>query len=201
MAEEEKKEGEGGEEAAPPKSKKKLIIIVVAAVVLLGGGGGAFMMMSGGAKPEGEVALDEQAPAEKETVYEHAELETFIVNLSENSSFLKVRILLEYDPAILAKYDGSGGAEGAEGGGEGGGHGSGGAAAADAGGLPAVLKKREPMMRDAIIRVLSTKSADDVLSGDGKERLKEELVEAINEAVGLDEGPIVGIYFLEFIVQ
>ena len=63
------------------------------------------------------------------------------------------------------------------------------------------MQAREPMMRDAVIRVLSSKKAVDVLSPEGKEKLKEELVEAINEAIGLEEGPVVNVYFTEFIIQ
>ncbi len=64
-----------------------------------------------------------------------------------------------------------------------------------------MMAGREPMIRDAIIRVLSSKTTDDLLNTEGKERLKEELIEAINEAIALDEGPAVGVYFTEFIIQ
>ena len=40
-----------------------------------------------------------------------------------------------------------------------------------------------------------------ILTKEGYEKLKEELMEGINEAIGLDEEPIVNIYFTEFIVQ
>ena len=196
MAEEkkdEKNEGEG-EGAAKPKNKKKLFIIIgaVVGVLVIGGVTAVFLIKSKEAH-EGEVVEEK----EQEKHYETVELDTFIVNLSENASFLKVRLLLQYDPEILAKADGG------HGGGEGGGHGGGGAGGGEAkeAGLPGVLATREPMIRDAIIRTLSSKRAEDVLSPDGKENLKEELIEAINEAIGLDEGAIVNIYFTEFLVQ
>ena len=196
MAEEkkdEKKEGEG-DAAAKPKSKKKLFIIIGAIVGVLVIGGVAAVFLMGGKEPqEGEVVEEK----EKEKHYATVELDTFIVNLSENASFLKVRLLLEYDPEILAKADG-----GHSSGGEGGGHGGGGAGGGEKeAGLPGALATREPMIRDAIIRTLSSKRAEEVLSPDGKENLKEELIEAINEAIGLDEGAIVNIYFTEFLVQ
>nr|WP_315199649.1 flagellar basal body-associated FliL family protein [uncultured Aquabacterium sp.] len=56
---------------APPKSKKKLIIIVAAVAVLLGGGGGAFFMMKSKAAAEAAAAEAEgddgehAAPAKK----------------------------------------------------------------------------------------------------------------------------------------
>ncbi len=200
MAEEKKEEG-AAEGEAKPKSKKKLIIIV-AVVLLLAGGGGAFAMM-GKAKPANpDEALVEEEPKDEEKHYELIELDHFIVNLSDNASFVKIKMILEYDPEILAKYEGShshGGGGGEEGGG---GHGGGGAGGGkEKEGMPGALGLREPMMFDAIIRVLSSKRAEEVLTPEGKDSLKEELIEAINEAIGLDEGPIVNIYFRDFIVQ
>jgi len=190
--EEEKPEGEG--EAAKPKSKKKLIIIIVA--VLLVGGGVAFALM--GKKPEKKADAAEEEKKEEEKHFETAKLDTFIVNLSENATFLKTTILVEYDPSVLQPKGGEHGGEAS-----GGGHGSGGGeeGAAKAGGLPAALEKRKPMINDAVIRVLSSKRATDVLTSEGKEQLKQELIEAINEAIGLEEGPVVNIYFTEFIIQ
>ena len=191
MSEEaEKKEGEGEHAEAPAGGgKKKLIIIAV--VALLAVGGAAFAFLGGSKPPEGENA--EEIEEKKE--YKIAELDTFIVNLSESTSFLKVKMLIEYDPATMVQ--GEGGAEG------GGGHGGGGAGG---GGdekpeLPPMLKARLPMIRDAVIRVISGKRSTDVLTVTGKETLKQELIEAINEATGLDEPPVVNVYFTEFIIQ
>ncbi len=189
------------EEAPPPKSKKKLFIIIGVVVLLAVIGAVLALMLGGKAKaPEGEGAeiAEEQM---KEVKYKTARMETFVVNLSESTSFLKVTMLLEYDPSILegASKKGSAGG-GAHGGGGSGGEG-GGEGGAKGGGLPAIIQEREPMIKDAIIRVLSSKTAQEVLSAEGKEKLKEELIEAINEAIGLEEAPITNIYFIEFIVQ
>lgn len=188
MSEEKKEEGHEG--AAPKKGKKKLIIIVAGVLVLIAGAGIPLMMMGGDAPK----AHDEEE-VEEVKHYETVKLDPFIVNLSANSAFLKVSMLLEYDPALLhldAHGEGGGGGHG------GGSAGGGGAAPA---GLPGPMAAREPMMRDAIIRVLSSKRVEDVLTTEGKERLKEELVETINESIGLEEGPVVNIYFTEFMVQ
>jgi flagellar basal body-associated protein FliL len=40
-----------------------------------------------------------------------------------------------------------------------------------------------------------------MLTGEGKERLKEELVEGVNEAVGLEDPAVNRIFFTEFIIQ
>ncbi len=185
---EKKKEGEEAAEVKP-KNKKKLIIIVVA-VVLLVGGGAAAMLLGGGAPPpkEGE----EQATEETKRHLVAFTLDPIIVNLSENASFLKIKLTIEYDPEILAAALG-----------EGAGHGGGGAGGEGegAGGPPPIMVEREAQIKDAIIRVLASKTPADVLTSDGKEALKEELIEAVNEAIGLEEGPVVNIYFNEFLVQ
>jgi len=184
MSEDKKEEKAEGAEAPPKKSKKKLIIIVAAVLVIVGGGA-AFALLGGSKKPaEGE----EQAKEEPKKELGEIPLDTIIVNLSENSSFLKVKMTLEYDPEIIAR------AEKAE-------KGGGGAGEGKEGGMPPLLASKEAKMRDAIINVLSSKTPAEVLTNEGKENLKQELVEAINQALGFEEGPIVGVYFNEFLVQ
>ncbi len=188
---EEKKEGAESEGAAKPKGKKKLIIII-AVVLLLVGGGGAFFLLGGSG--EEEVPAEE---VEKPVVYKRIKLEPIIVNLSEAKSFLKVSMLLEYDPDALAKAFAHGEGEGA---GHGGG-GSGGGAPPPDDGFPAEIIEKEPIVRDAILRILSSKTTADVLTVNGKQSLKEELIEAINETIEAPEPIIVNIYFTEFIIQ
>ena len=188
---EEKKEGEAAEAGAPKKSKKKLIIIV-AAVLVLAIGGGAFMFLG---KKEVKPEDGEHAEAEPEQHYETVALDSIIVNLSENASFLKVKMILEYDPKVVLRAKAGHGGGGGYGGGGAGGEGE------KDGGLPGVLGEKEPNIRDAIIRVMSSKKAEEVLTKDGKEQLKQELIEAINEATGLDEPAITNIFFVEFVIQ
>jgi flagellar FliL protein len=194
MAKKEEAHGEGHAEEAPkPKGKKKLLIIVTVVMLLLGGGAAFFLL--GGKKEEPK--KEEEEHVEEVHHYKTAELEPFIVNLSENNRFLKTTILLEYDPKALEATG-----EHGSGGEESGGHGSGGGeeGGGGKGGLPEAMAGRLPMIRDAIIRVLSSKKVEEVLSGDGKEKLKEDLIESCNEAIGI-EGAVVGVYFTEFIVQ
>jgi flagellar FliL protein len=186
----EKEEPKEGAEAPKPKSKKKLIIII-AVVLLLVGGGAGFFLMSGG---EEEVAKEE---VEEVKVYKTIKLDPFIVNLSEAKSFLKVAMLVEYDETLLHKLS-AGSAAGGEGHGGGG---SGGASAPPEGGFPPGMIEKEARIRDRIIAILSAKSPADVLSVTGKQNLKDELIEGINEVLELPEPIIVNIYFTEFIVQ
>ncbi|NLF24088.1 MAG: hypothetical protein GX589_00310 [Deltaproteobacteria bacterium] len=184
-------EGQEGE-AKPAKSKKKLIIIVAAVLLVVVLGLVGFMFLGG--KEEGS-AEGESGQEEVEHEMAHVEMKPFVVNLSSTTNYLKVVLVLEYDPVIAAGPAGSHGA-GGEGGGDG--HGGGDAAGPT---LPGVLGAREAMINDSIIKVLSSKTAETVLSLDGKEELKEELIEAINEASGLDDAPITNIYFQDFITQ
>lgn len=195
---EEKPAAEGEAAEGGKKGGKKKLIIIVALVLLVVGIAVPMLLLGGGEEKTEEGA--EHAEEESTKSYLTAELPTFIVNLSESSSFLKVTMLVEYDPEAIAKAEAKLGAKGAKGGGGGGGH-AGGGGEPKAGGLPPVMGAREPMIKDAIIRVLSSKKVDEVLTVEGKERLKEELIEAINEAVALEDPPIVGVYFTEFIIQ
>jgi len=188
MAEEQaEKEGENQEAPADtkPKGKKKLMLIAGGVMLLLAVVIG--VMLSGG-KEEAEEEGGEHE-AEEEQHLAHAELDPpFIVNLSVSSTYLKVKIIVEYNEAAL-------GAEGAaeEGGG---GHGEGGGGAP-----PGILGKRYPMIRDAILTLLGSKTAEDLLSPEGKEDIKTELIDTINEAIGADEQVVSNIYFQDFIIQ
>ena len=88
--EEAPKEGEG---EAKPKGKKKLFIII-GLVVLVAGIGVPMFLLKGGEKKEGEEVVEEVKEEQHLIV---AELGQFVVNLSESSSFLKVKIKIEYD--------------------------------------------------------------------------------------------------------
>ena len=107
-----------------------------------------------------------------------------------------MRFSLPVPIADLAANSAHGSGSGGGGGGE---HGAGGEE--KKGGLPPLMEGRKPMIRDAVIRVLAAKKTVEVLSPDGKESMKQELIEAINEALGLDEGPVVNVYYTEFIIQ
>jgi flagellar protein FliL len=182
-------EAASNEEAPKKKSKKKLIIILVLILVLVGGGVGYFLF-AGSKDPEAEEEHHEEPHH-----FSFTKLQPdFIVNLAQSGSFLKAQIDLKIDETILEnelhalEEEGHGEGHAGSGGGEG----------------PALnpyITERMPKIRDVIIMTLSSKTADEVLSGEGKIALKEELIEVINEALEFEEGPIVDLYFSEFIVQ
>lgn len=61
------------------------------------------------------------------------------------------------------------------------------------------LDKRGPQIRDMAVGILSSKSFADIQGADGKYRLKEELMFAINKV--LAAGQVKRIYFTAFVVQ
>ncbi len=53
--------------------------------------------------------------------------------------------------------------------------------------------------RDTIISCLSTKTADELLSPEGKEKLKSEVRDRVNKV--LPKGKVVEVYIMDFVVQ
>ena len=65
--------------------------------------------------------------------------------------------------------------------------------------VKAEVDKRLPIIKDAVIDVISSKTSDFVKSPEGRESLRLELIRRIN--VILVEGGVRNIYFTEFVVQ
>ena len=61
------------------------------------------------------------------------------------------------------------------------------------------IDKKVPVLRDIIIQILASKQVEEITTKDGKERLKDELVKALNRA--LIVGQIKNIYFTTFVIQ
>lgn len=61
------------------------------------------------------------------------------------------------------------------------------------------MDKKKPVIRDIIIRALSSKTIEDISTTKGKERLKDEIVSKINEI--LTDGHVKNAYFTDFIIQ
>lgn len=61
------------------------------------------------------------------------------------------------------------------------------------------LDKKTAIVRDVVIRTLTSKTFEEVSTSKGKERLKDELVGKINDV--LTDGFVKNIYFTDFVVQ
>lgn len=61
------------------------------------------------------------------------------------------------------------------------------------------LEEKKPVFRDIIIRILSSKSLEEISTIKGKEKLKEQIVNDLN--MRLKDGKVKNVYFTEFVVQ
>ncbi|MEO5361106.1 MAG: flagellar basal body-associated FliL family protein [Nitrospirota bacterium] len=65
--------------------------------------------------------------------------------------------------------------------------------------LEATMKEKMPLLRDAIIMLLTSKSFEAISGPDGKFQLKDEMLGRLNQALGSEL--IKNVYFTEFMVQ
>ncbi len=152
------------------RSGKIRIFIVLAGVLVLALAGTGFFVLKG--KSGGD--KHKEAPPEPEHLMT---LEPFILNLADADSarYLKMEISLGVKGEVPAAGGGHGG------------HGGGGE------------DPKITVIRDTIIRVTSSHTYRELLSAEGKEKLKKELREAIEHAVeGLE---VSNVYFTSFAMQ
>ena len=183
MADEEKKEEESKEEA--PKSdgggnKLILIIIVILLLLLLIIGGAVAYFLLAGDNPEEEVDTPEKGKAKTEQKEETPKKDT---------ESLEIGPIYPLDPFTVNLKSASGtrylkctiNLE------------------IDAPETQPELDKIKPVMRDIILRILSSKTVPEISTSKGKERLKEELKKNLN--AHLATGEIRNIYFTAFVIQ
>ncbi len=61
------------------------------------------------------------------------------------------------------------------------------------------LDAKSAVLRDVIIRILSSKTLEEVSSKKGKQKLSEQIMDRLNSMI--TDGQIKGIYFTEFVIQ
>ncbi len=119
------------------------------------------------------------------------QLGTKVVNLADPGGlrYLQTSIVLEFHPSVeqylLALDQTQDPAEG--------GHDEGG------GGLTSAIDARRPVIDDSVMTTLSSKRFNEISTVKGKQSLKEELIAAINQALGVPG--VINIYFTEFVIQ
>ncbi|MDD4855363.1 MAG: flagellar basal body-associated protein FliL [Sulfuricurvum sp.] len=188
------KEKEHHEEGAPEGGEKKksgnmllIIIIAVLFLIIIIGGIIAFMMMGSheeesgaathkeaSAKGEGKAAESEAPAAESEG---HGSSATE-VGIMFPLDLFTVNLLSESGRRYL-KVEMNLELEGEE--------------------LALELETKKPVLRDIIIRILSSKSLEEISTVKGKETLKEQIVSELNTRV--KDGKIKNVYFVDFVVQ
>jgi flagellar FliL protein len=163
------------EEAVPEKKRSRLLLIIggVLALILLGGGGfAAFKYFRKGAAPKtgDHAAAGEKDKKAKEAILSALNLEPFIVNLADKD---EVRF-------IKASFKlGLGGAKEAE-----------------------ELEKNAVFLaatRDAIISLLTAKTSNEILTPEGKDALRKDILKKVNTL--MPKGKIEEVYIVDFVVQ
>lgn len=172
------------------KGKGKLLIILIAVLVLaLGGGGGAYFYMTradaakAAKAKKGDGHGAEHAEAAEEVAEEEGHepavvaLPTFTVNLADKDAtrYLRTTVsLLIQDTEKAATLSGGGEHKGA--------------------GEPV----RIAMARSAILELLTTKTAEELMSAEGKTALKKEIAERASKAFRFKVNDVL---LAEFVVQ
>lgn len=64
---------------------------------------------------------------------------------------------------------------------------------------PESLKEDTPLIRDAVLSSLSSKTRDQIAPESGREKLKAEIKKKVNAALGEDD--VQGVYFTNFVTQ
>ena len=113
------------------------------------------------------------------------DMSTKIINLSDPSGrkYIRLTVVLEFQPEAATEEVKSGE----------------GAATDPNAAFKAKVEARMPLMDDVVITLLSTKSYEDLYTADGKELLRQEIQDAINERI--PEFHVISVYFTEFVVQ
>jgi len=184
---------ESKDKAATPKKSKLMLIIILVLVVVAGAGGffgwkyfksaKADTIAQDAASGHGEEESgDEEKPKKgkkkkkKENEKEHEDegatinFEPFLVNLADKEAIRYVKTSIRL---LVANK------ESAE-----------------------TIAKGEtlmPRLRDTILTLLSTKTAEEMTSNEGKEKLKKEILEKVNEY--LPEEGAEEVFFTDFVVQ
>ncbi|MDO9304661.1 MAG: flagellar basal body-associated protein FliL [Sulfuricurvum sp.] len=182
---------EGGEKK---KSGNLLLIIIIAVLflIIIIGGIIAFMMMGSHEEEAGAAKTTKEASAhgdEKAIEAAAAESEHADAGDSHGESSTEVGIMFPLDLFTVNLLSESGRRylkvemnlelEGEE--------------------LAIELEKKKPVLRDIIIRILSSKSLEEISTAKGKETLKEQIVSELNKRV--KDGKIKNVYFVDFVVQ
>ncbi|MDH5541871.1 MAG: flagellar basal body-associated FliL family protein [Nitrospinota bacterium] len=173
--EEDMDEESGGEKPAKGKSKVLLIVIIVLLLTLLGVGG--FLIYSNFIKKD--AAVQEGAGGQSKQA----------VEAQEQYDPLKLGEMVAFEPFIVNL-------------------------SGDEGkrflkvtmqvelNNPKVaeeLANRMPQVKDMVITVLSSKTVDEILTVEGKFKLKEQILTRINSRI--KTGVVKNVYFVEFVIQ
>ncbi len=170
MAEEEVTAEEGAEE---PKKKSKMMLFIILGVALAVLGGGGFFAYTKFLAPAPTLGEEvQEVPTDlPDPVGEIVSLEPFVVNLSDpkGKRYLKMRISLEIETETPTEE------------------------------ITEKINRLSPKLRDIVIMMLTSLSFEEVMTPEGKLRIRDELLERFNRVTRPEK--IKNIYFSEFVVQ
>lgn len=118
-------------------------------------------------------------------------MSTKIINLADpgGRKYIRLTVVLEFAPPPVVE---SGGAKG-------GGHGGGEEEADPNAAFLESINPYVPQMDDIVITILSTKTYEQLYTAEGKEALRQEIMNQINERI--EAVDVISVYFTEFVVQ
>ena len=61
------------------------------------------------------------------------------------------------------------------------------------------LDNKSPVIRDRVIRILTSKTLEEISSSKGKQKVSQQIMDTLNAMIS--DGQIRGIYFTEFVIQ
>jgi len=184
MAEEEKEEGQEEKKGGGGGNMVLIIVIVLLVLILIGGAVAAYFLLTGD-EEEADANKNEQAV---ETVDNEANAKKAAVS-KRVADLLNVGPMYPLDQFIVnllrdngsrflkVKID----------------------LELDNQEMTAEVDKKVPIIRDVIIKTLSSKTFEEISTLKGKEKLKDELVENLNAF--MTAGKIRNVFFTEFVVQ
>lgn len=161
---------EGAEGEEQPKPKSRKKLLLIGPLILIVLGGGGFFAYQKFVRKVWAKSATAQAQKTVEAVETVWQLEPFTVNLADPGGLRYLRIQISLG---LDKELESKGKEG-----------------------DPVLVSR---VRDAILQTLSTKKSDDLLTPEGKQRLREEIEKVTSTIV--PKAHVTGVFFTDFMVQ
>jgi len=173
MAEEKEEKSEEKEEKKESNGSKLLLIIIVVLLLLLLVIGGlvAYFLLSNNTDDQ-----IEQEPKKIEKKHKVSDL-TEIGPIYPLDQFIVNLVSANADRYLKCKID----------------------LELDSPDLQKEIDKKLPAIRDLIIRILSSKTVEEIQTAKGKEKLKEEIKRKINSI--LANGEIKHVYFTEFVIQ
>lgn len=162
-------EEETGEEEGGGKGGSKKLILILVAVLVLGGGGVGAFLALGGSGNEEDGEFEDEEEFEDEG---EGVLPAAVLPLETFIVNLQVKGSFLKTTIQLEFAEPT---------------------------LPPTVESDIPKIRDSVIRILSSKESADILSPDGKEALRQDLRDAVNETLGAED--VTQVYFTEFIIQ